>query len=210
MQNMRSPASMCQYRSVRKTPSRTTLRHPVRILILVICLSTSVLAGAQDGPVPAGPAFTLGVGDVLTISIWKSPDLTSTVQVQPDGMISLPLINEIPAAGKSPSELRTTLTESYKRFVTSPSVSVVVAEINSRKIYVVGEVQSPGEFDMLRPMTLMQAIAKAGGFTEFANKDGIVVLRSQSRSLASFKKIVSGKDPGDNLLLQPDDTIVIP
>jgi polysaccharide export outer membrane protein len=160
-------------------------------------------------------AYAIGVGDVLEISVWKNNDLNATVPVRPDGRISVPLLGDVQAAGLTPLALRQMLTEGYKEYVTAPGVSVVVKEINSQKVFVTGEVAHPGSFD-LRPRTkVMQVLALAGGLTAYA-KGRVILLRDardgqgDRRFEIRLDAIVSGKRPGDNLVLQPGDTLVVP
>jgi polysaccharide export outer membrane protein len=165
----------------------------------------------QDAP----NAYAIGVGDVLEISVWKNPDLTTTVPVRPDGRISVPLLGDVQAAGMTPLALKQSLTDGYKDYVTAPGVSVVVKEIHSRKIFVTGEVAHPGTFDLEQRMKLMQALALAGGLTPYA-KGRVVVLRDsrdgrqEKRYQADINAIVKGKRPQDNILLLPGDTLVVP
>jgi len=160
-------------------------------------------------------AYAIGPGDILEISVWKNPELTTTVPVRPDGRISVPLLGDVQAAGMTPLALKQTLTDGYKEYVTAPGVSVVVKEIHSRKVYVTGEVATPGVYDLQPRAKLMQAIALAGGLTPYA-KGSVIVLRDSRdgkqdrRYEVELKSILSGKKPQDNLLLQPGDTLVIP
>lgn len=160
-------------------------------------------------------AYAIGIGDVLDISVWKNQDLSVTVPVRPDGRISVPLLGDIQAAGMTPLALKQTLTDGFKEYVTAPGVSVVIKEINSRKVFVTGEVDTPGAYDLQPRTKLMQVIALAGGFTPYA-KGRVVVLRDSRDGRAdrryeiSVDGIVSGKRPGDNIVLLPGDTLVIP
>jgi polysaccharide export outer membrane protein len=190
----------------------------------IIIAAAVLLALAAD---PAGPqavtvakedppnAYAIGAGDVLEISVWKNPDLSVTVPVRPDGLISVPLLGDVQAAGMTPLALRQTLTDGYREYVTAPSVSVVVKEIHSRKIYVTGEVAEPGVFDLAPRTKLMQALAQAGGLTAYA-KGRVVVLRDSRdgkqdrRFELDLGAIISGKRPQDNILLLPGDTLVVP
>jgi polysaccharide export outer membrane protein len=158
-------------------------------------------------------AYAIGIGDLLEISVWKNPDLSTTVPVRPDGRVSVPLLGDVQAAGMTPLALRQTLTEGFKEYVTAPGVSVVVKEVNSQKVFVTGEVAHPGSFD-LRPRTkLMQVLALAGGLTPYS-KGRVVVLRDtrdgkgDQRFEINLSGVVSGKRPSDNLILQPGDTLV--
>ena len=163
---------------------------------------------------PPAVEYLIGVGDVLQSSVWKSPELSVTVPVRPDGKITLPLVGEIAVIGKEPQVVQQAVGEAYARFITAPTVSLVVTQINSRKIYIVGEVKASGVYDLFQPTTLMKALAMAGGVTEWAKKDEIVVLRQteagNTRLVVSMKDITSGKSLDDNVLLFPGDTIVVP
>jgi polysaccharide export outer membrane protein len=187
---------------------------------LASCLAGSAPLWSQGNVVtkteeePAN-AYAIGIGDVLEVSVWKNPDLSVTVPVRPDGRISMPLLGDVQAAGMTPLALRQALTDGLKEFVTAPGVSVVVKEINSQKVFVTGEVAHPGSFD-LRPRTkLMQVLALAGGLTPYA-KGRVVLLRdtrdgqSDRRYEIDLGKIISGKTPADNLILQPGDTLIVP
>lgn len=158
--------------------------------------------------------YIIGVGDHVQVSVWKNPDLQAEVPVRPDGRISVPLVGEVRVSGLTPSEVRSLLTESYGQFVTAPSVSVLVTQINSRKVFILGQVQESGAFDIVQPTKLMQALAMAGGFTEFAKTGKIVLLREvngvKRRWRINLDAIASGKRPDDNVLLQPGDTIIVP
>jgi polysaccharide export outer membrane protein len=146
----------------------------------------------------------------VSIAVWKNPDLSATVPVRPDGIVSAPLVGEVHAAGRTPADVQAELTEKYAAFVTAPGVSVVVTEIHSRKVYVMGEVGKSGEYDVFQPTRLMQILAVAGGLTEYAKKDEVVILRGQRRLVASIKDVSSGRRLEDNILLEPGDTIVVP
>jgi polysaccharide export outer membrane protein len=175
-------------------------------------------ARPADGPAEddAPNAYAIGIGDVLDISVWKNPELSVTVPVRPDGRISVPLLGDIQAAGMTPLALKQTLTDGFKEYVTAPGVSVVIKEINSRKVFVTGEVDTPGAYDLQPRTKLMQVIALAGGLTPYA-KGRVIVLRDSRDGKAADRRyeisidgIVSGKRPGDNLVLLPGDTLVIP
>jgi polysaccharide export outer membrane protein len=158
-------------------------------------------------------AYSIGVGDLLEISVWKNPDLSVTVPVRPDGRISVPLVGEIKAAGMTPLALRQSLTDGYREYVTAPEVSVLVKEIRSQKVFVTGEVATPGSFDLQPKAKLMQIIAMAGGLTPYA-KGRVIVLRDRGgrerRYELDLGAIISGRRPQDNLTLQPGDTLVVP
>lgn len=192
------------------------LRIATAVLVLLCGAASaqtvnSVTRTDQDPP----NAYSIGLGDVLEVSVWKNPELSVTVPVRPDGRISVPLLGDVQAAGMTPLALKQTLTDGYKEYVTAPGVSVVVKEIHSRKIYVTGEVAHPGTYDLDPRGKVMQALALAGGLTPYA-KGRVVVLRDgrdgrqEKRYEIDLKSIINGRKPEDNLLLQPGDTLVFP
>ena len=173
------------------------------------------VAPAASSPVaPNDPDYKIGPQDVLTITVWKEPDVSREVPVRPDGKISLPLLNDVDAAGLTPMQLASSLTESLKKFISSPQVTVMVKEINSRRVYVIGEVVRAGTFPLLPKMTVLQIVSSCGGFTQFANPKKIYVLRTkdgkQTKIPFNYKEVVSGKNPEQNIELQPGDTVVVP
>ncbi len=192
----------------------------VTVLLGTLLLAGSVAVRAQDSDTSSVGAgvfaqdYRIGVSDVLSISVWNQEALKATMPVRPDGRIAVPLLGEIDAAGRTPAEVQAELAIGYEKYVTAPAVSLVITEINSRRVFVLGEVQEPGVFDILTPTTLLQALAMAGSFTEFAKKDEVVVVRNEGgvsqRLEVSVKAITSGKNPADNLLLLPGDTIYVP
>ena len=206
----------------------------VALRLLEIALLLAVLSGlvmAQDAAKPAPSTATdtasksatgvrpdsyiIGAEDVLTVFVWKEPDMTKTVPVRPDGMISLPLVGEIRASGYTPVQLQEVLAESMKKLISDPQVTVVVEKIGSLNFNIVGEVGHPGYFPLTRRMTVLDAIAMAGGFKDFAKTKKIYVLRSaangtQERLPFNYKDVIAGKNPQQNIELQPRDTIVVP
>jgi polysaccharide export outer membrane protein len=160
----------------------------------------------------AGPEYVIGPEDVLLISVWKEADLTATLPVRPDGKISLPLLSDVQAAGLTPIQLAGSVTEKLKKYIADPRVTVVVTQINSKRIYLVGEVTHTGPMSMLPNMTALQALSSAG-LTQFANTKGIYVLRmengKQQKMPVNYRKLVKG-ELEQNYLLRPGDTIVVP
>ncbi len=158
--------------------------------------------------------YKIGPQDVLRIDVWKEPEITRTVPVRPDGKITLPLLNDIQAAGMTPMELANVIHEGLKKYINEPQVTVSVEEINSRRIYVTGEVIRPGAFPLLPNMTVLQALTSAGGFTQFAKMKNIYVLRTeggkQSKLPFNYKAVIDGKNTTDNIQLRAGDTIVVP
>jgi polysaccharide export outer membrane protein len=151
---------------------------------------------------------------VLDISVWKEAELTRTVPVRPDGKISMPLLNDVQAAGLTPTQLATQITESLKKFVTNPQVTVIVAQINSQRIYILGEVNRAGAYPLLPNMTVLQGLSSAGGFTQFANLKKIYMFRMENGKQVkypfNYKDVISGKQPDENVVMKAGDTIVVP
>ena len=162
---------------------------------------------------PAGPEYVIGPEDVLHIAVWKEADLTATLPVRPDGKISLPLLDDVQAAGMTPKQLAASVTEKLKKYIADPRVTVVVTSINSKRIFLVGEVLHPGATAMLPNMTVLQALSSAG-LNQFANTKRIYVLRTENgkqRKLpVNYRQLVKGEQIDQNYLLQPGDTIVVP
>jgi polysaccharide export outer membrane protein len=160
----------------------------------------------------AAPTYVIGPDDTLFISVWKEPDLTETLPVRADGMISLPLLNDVQAAGLTPMQLSSALTEKLKKYVSDPHVTIVVTQMNSQRVYVTGEVLHPGAMNLTPNMTVLQALA-ASGFTQFANTKGIYVLRNgngeDKKFAVNYRKLIKGEG-GQNIALKPGDTIVVP
>ena len=151
------------------------------------------------------------MGDVLRINVWKEPDLTLDATVRLDGMITIPLLGDVPAAGRVPSQLAGNLVSELDRFVEKPRVTVSVAQATSARIYVVGQMVRPGEFPLTGRMTVLKALALAGGFKEFARPDSIVVVREDQTVLPfNYKRVTDGKDMSQNVVLAAGDTIVVP
>lgn len=200
------------------------------IAAVAALLSISSLAWAQDAPPaassptpeattsapsvnPTGSEYVIGPDDVLHIAVWKENDLTATLPVRPDGKISLPLLNDVPAAGLTPMQLASSLTEKLKKYLADPRVTVVVTQINSKRIYMVGEVAKTGPMPMMPNMTVLQALSTAG-LTQFARTKKIYVMRNENgkevKMPVNYDKLVKGKDMDRNYALRPGDTIVVP
>jgi polysaccharide biosynthesis/export protein len=180
-------------------------------LLLVSCCAGGVAAqGREDSAaVPAG--YAIGPADVLQITVWKEPELTREVTVRFDGMITVPLVGDVQAAGRTPGQLAESLAKSLERFVEVPRVTVSVGKANSARFFVVGQVTRSGEFPLSGPTTVLQALALAGGFKEFAKTDGIVIIRQDQTVVpVNYKRIADGKDVTQNVVLAPGDTVVVP
>lgn len=185
-----------------------------------LALAALALAGGCGGATsqaaretrPFAPSeYRIGVEDLLEIAVWKEPQLSTTAPVRPDGKITVPVAGEIAAAGKTPKELEALLAEKLATRIASPTVSVVVKEVNAARVFVLGEVAKPGVYPMRGSMTVVQALAVAGGMTEFADKDDIVILRrgdngGQTRLNVDFGDALKGSP----IELVPGDTVVVP
>jgi len=162
----------------------------------------------------ADPNYVIGPQDVIDVNVWKEPDISRTIPVRPDGKISLPLLNDVQAAGMTPAQLGAQITASLKKYVTNPQVTVIVTAINSQRIYVLGEVTRPGAFPLLPGTTVLRGLSSAGGFTQFAKMKAIYVLRlengKQVKYPFNYKDVVGGKHPDQDILLKAGDTIVVP
>lgn len=160
------------------------------------------------------PSYVIGAQDVLDIDVWKQKELTRAVEVRPDGKISLPLLNDIQASGLTPMQLAANITDGLKKFITDPQVTVIVTQINSQRVYILGEVTKPGAYPLLPGMNVLQALSSAGGFTMFANTKKIYVLRKQGGKQQKFpfnyKAVISGKHTDQNIVLRAGDQIVVP
>jgi polysaccharide biosynthesis/export protein len=172
--------------------------------------------GLSSSQIPVdSDKYIIGPEDVLSILVWKEEALSQTaVVVRTDGKISLPLIDEIQAAGYTPMQLKEMLTEKFKQFVESPIVTVMVREAKSFKVYIGGQVKTPGVYTLVKEITILQIIPLAGGFTDWANQRKILLIRTEGgqekRFTINYKKIISGQDPINNMVLKPGDTIIVP
>ena len=172
--------------------------------------SLTVVPKGVDTP----PDYVIGPDDVLSIVFWRDKDMSDDVAVRPDGKISLPLLNEMQAAGLTPEQLRVALTTAANKFVEDPAITVVVKAINSRKVFITGMVAKPGPYSLTGPTTVLQLIATAGGVAEYAKSDRIMVMRTENGKTIgrrfNYKDVSEGKNLQQNLELKPGDTIVVP
>ena len=168
----------------------------------------------QKGVVPAAAdpaAYVIGPTDVLSVRVWHEPDFSGQgLPVRPDGKISMSLLNDVQAAGLTPMELAGEIQASLKRFVSDPQVTVVVDAVNSKRIYLIGQVARPGTYPLLPQMTVLQAISSAGGFPEYANPKKTYVLRGSKKLPFNYKQALKGEHLDRQILLEPGDTIVVP
>ena len=199
---------------------------PITIVVCFVFISVSVVSGQKDkeillkkeaqAEVPAdSDSYIIGAEDVLYIHVWgEDKTLSKQITVRIDGKISMPLVDDIQAAGLTPLKLKEKLTERLKDFVDTPNVTVVVMEMNSFKVYVSGQVKNPGVFRLRAETSLVQVISMEGGFTEWASQSKIIVIRKENgkekRFTINYKKIVKGDDLSLNILLKAGDTIIVP
>ncbi len=176
-----------------------------------------VAAPATPAAPPSAPSvpadYVIGPDDTLHISVWKEPDLNATLPVRPDGKISLPLLDDVQAAGLTPLQLKDSISGKLKKYIDDPRVTVVVISMNSQRIFVTGEVNRPGAMALLPNMTMLQALSSAG-FTQFANLKAVYLLRTENGQQVklpfNYKDVVKGRHPEENIMLKPGDTIVVP
>src|SRR5580698_1119937 len=160
-------------------------------------------------------SFVIGNDDHLAINVWKETDLTRSIPVRSDGKISLPLVGEVQAAGRTPLQLEEEITSKLTNYITNPEVTVIVEQINSQKFNILGQVTKPGSYSLATATTVLDAIAAAGGFRDFAKQKSIYILRQnanggETRIAFNYKDVIQGKNPGQNIKLEPRDTIVVP
>ena len=207
-----------------------------RVLTILVGGALAGVVGAPAGLIPEGSAqtvahaeapapaaassstlpkdFVIGPEDVLTVTVWREKDFSAEVTVRPDGKITLPLVNEIQAAGLTPAQLREQLTTAVSRFVADPSVTVAVKQINSLKVYISGQVGKPGAYQLTSATNVLQLIVTAGGLHEFADAKNIVIIRRQNGQETThrfnYKDVMKGKNLAQNIQLVPGDTILVP
>ena len=193
------------------------LRRHVITAGLVGSLIVTGIAAAQEQPkgrpgaVEADGQYRIGPEDVLDIAVWNNTAISRTMPVRPDGKISLPLLNDMQAAGLTPSQLRDVLLQKLTDYMPAPEVSVIVREVHSFKVSVIGEIRTPGHYELKSPTTVLDLLAKAGPFTDFASRSRIFVLRSSGTAIPfNYNKVVSRHAPEENFFLKPGDIIVVP
>jgi polysaccharide export outer membrane protein len=176
-------------------------------------------SASQTAPSAAGPAvqvssdYVIGADDVIGIVFWKDTDMTGDHTVRPDGKITLPLLGDVAAAGLTPEALKEHITRAAAKLIEDPSVTVVVRTINSRKVYITGQVNTPNGYPLTRDLTVMQLISLAGGLTEYADKKNITVLRAengqQKAYKVNYKELSEGKNLAQNIVLKPGDQVMV-
>lgn len=200
-------------------PRHPSLSFLAALAGLAVLLLAAPPAGAQAPP-PSRSAeqvegdYIIGPGDVLQIFVWKEPDLTRDVTVRVDGKITVPLLGDLAAAGRTPQQLGADLGKALGRFLSSPQVTLGVSQANSSRFYVMGQVNAPGVFPLAGRVSVLQGLALAGGLREFAKSDGIQIVRqsqgTQTFIPVNYKKLEDGRDISQNILLRPGDTILVP
>jgi polysaccharide biosynthesis/export protein len=201
------------------------------VIVAIVCLSSLMGAQSQtaDAPdpkaastgkpaavnVPHDDGFVIGDDDVLAINVWKEPDISRSIPVRSDGKISLPLVGEVQAAGQTPRKLEQDIAAKLKAYIDEPEVTVMVQQINSQRFNILGLVNKPGAYVLANSATVLDAIALAGGFRDFAKQKSIYILRqnvdgSQTRIPFNYKDVVKGRNPAQNIKLQERDTIIVP
>lgn len=210
--------------------------RPLTASLLAFVISGVLFAAAAHCQVPQTPAedtttstkqdltpagrqidssYVIGDEDVLAINVWNEPDLKQSVPVRPDGRISLPLIGDVQAAGRTPSQLQDDIAAKLHSYITHPDVTVVVQEIRSKKFNILGRVLKPGTYPLSSTTTVLDAIAAAGGFQDFAKQKDVYILRAiagggESRVPFNYKEVIKGKNLKQNITLEPNDTIIVP
>jgi polysaccharide export outer membrane protein len=181
------------------------------VMIFVSCALSALAEEQKTGENPA--VYEIGVGDVLDVIVYEDPDLSRTVTVRSDGRISLPLIGEVMAAGLTPEALAKIVTEKLTKFADDPKVTVILAQGRERFYYILGQIEEPGQYAINQPITVLQAIARAGGFLEWAKKSRIMIVsapgKPQKITYFNYENFLGGDDMG-NVLINPGETIVVP
>jgi polysaccharide export outer membrane protein len=208
------------------------------VVMLLLIITSGVLAQSDSAAPPQAPAagadsksagdkpegapaahsdnsYVIGANDVLAISVWKEPDISRSLPVRSDGKISLPLIGELQAGGQTPRQLEQEITKRLQSYISEPEVTVIVTDSKSQKVNILGMVVRPGEYLLTSSTTVLDAIAMAGGFKDFAKQKSIYVLRqgpngAQTRIPFNYKDVIKGKNPEQNVRLQAGDAVVVP
>jgi polysaccharide biosynthesis/export protein len=197
------------------TPPPTPTTTPVATAPGPTQTVTAVPGAVMAAPgVNMPPEYVIGADDVLSVVFWRDKELTSDVTVRPDGKVSLPLLNDVQATGLTPAQLRDRIVEESKKYVEDPNVTVVVKQINSRKVFITGEVRKPGPYPMSGTISVLQLISIAGGLADYAKPEKIMIVRSENGKQVSFrfnyKEVIEGKKLAQNIDLKPGDSIIVP
>ena len=191
---------------------RTFFLAAIIITASLFMMNDGAFAQSQTGP--ETNSYQIGPTDILQIYVWKEPELTRDVIVMPDGNITYPLIGEIQAQGRTVTDLKRTISQKLENYVTAPEVTVIIKESRSRRIYTHGKVNRPGPYQLQPDMTVLQALSTAGGFAEWADEKRILIIRREGGKEVqirfNYKEYISGDNLEQNILLKPNDTIVVP
>jgi polysaccharide export outer membrane protein len=202
--------------------SRLATAFTLSIVVLGLALLGPEIGSAETPPnqpdsnkaAPVDPSYIIGSMDILEIQVWKEPDFSRQALVRPDGKITLPLVGDLHVLGMTTMALKELLTDKLKDFIDSPEITVILVESHSKNFYIIGKITQPGTYPLMKDMTVLQAISVAGGLGEWADSDSIRIIRKSSGKEKilhfDYKKVVSGKDLEQNILLQPNDTIIVP
>lgn len=217
----------------------TVTHRIIRVVTLLVLVSMGAFAQSDSASRPSAPAaaaadkqarnksgdasrvahsdssYVIGTDDVLAINIWKEPEISRSVPVRPDGKISLPLVGELTASGQTPLQLEQEIAKRLQNYISEPEVTVIVQDSKSQKINIMGMVARPGAYFLTGSTTVLDAIAMAGGFKDFAKQKSVYVLRqnadgTQQRIPFNYKEVIKGKDSEQNVRLLPRDTVVVP
>lgn len=154
--------------------------------------------------------YVIGAEDVLAIKVWREPDFSSNYGVRPDGKITIPLVGDLQAAGLTPQRLSEQLEQALSEYINKPDVTVTIQQVNSKKFFLTGEVYRPGEYPLVTPTRIFDALSNAGGFRDFANKKKIILIRGNERYRFNYQEVLKGKNLGQNIFLENGDTLVVP
>lgn len=192
-------------------------------LMLLLLAAVGICAAGSDNPKSKAPTasetqpaeYLIGPDDVLAVNVWKEPEISRSVPVRPDGKISLPLVGDLRAGGRTPVQLQDDIKRQLLAYLSNPEVTVIVQEAKSQKFNILGQVERPGSYALSRSMTVLDAIALAGGFRDFAKTGKIYVLRigadgSHARMAFNYKEVIKGRNLSQNVELEPRDTVVVP
>ena len=205
------------------------------ILLLPLLVVSLMAQNRQEGPAPAvSPAknevsrpitnntidgvgaavdprtYVIGAEDILSIKVWREPDFTAPYGVRPDGKITIPLVGDVQAAGLTPQRLSEQLEQALSEYINKPDVTVTIQQVNSKKFFLTGEVNRPGEYPLVTPTKIFDALSNAGGFRDFANKKKIILIRGAERYRFNYQDVLRGKNLGQNIFLENGDTVVVP
>jgi len=198
---------------------RPSVPKPAVVIVIALALAAAAASAGHAQPSPRREqalveSYRIGPEDTLLISVWKNEAMSRTVPVRPDGMVTLPLVNDVRAAGLTPMELRDLLTTRLADYIPNPEVSVIVTEVHSFKVSVMGEVVRPARYELKAATTVLDVLALAGGFTQFAARQRIVVLRPSGTTVTripfNYNKVIDGEADQANFYLQPGDIILVP